>query len=1163
MSWLRSSPLGGSFSKQRSRDSPPKDADPSACYDSFCKHWQQTYEIILHTLPPKGIPNEDDVRGVVNHIVQMETLLVLELRDSTSYNHYRQSNTATHSPCLEYLLSENLLVKLYHWSIHLGRYNNTVRREQLKLYELLISHSGALLAHEPVTRPLLRLLEECANDIMPTDVEKKLVVLLNQLCVALMQNMALLDLFFHPTATEKNKFIIFTLLIKHAHREGSIGQQARDAMLLCMSLSKKNDEVGMYIADHSNICPVLATGLGALYSLLPRKLEIETDDWHRLTPDDVNDLPPLTHLMNSLEFCNAVAQVAHPLVQKQLLEFLYQGFLIPVMGPALLQTTVDELVAATAYFDLFLRSVTEPGLLRSLVRFLLEDNYDECRILDSLIQRISSRSRLCIVTLGLFETLVNLNCEDVMLELCLGALSPCSHVMLSQRRRLRDIDPFGRAAEKFLSLTPSCCLPLTTIQSQYNSLPNSITSAYDKQPYPASDSLKSLPTSINYGSRVSDSLYGNYHAYLCDARQKIRMCRVACSNWSYRYDGAPPKDNNTGSATTLTEETALVEQSQKKIENNTASLETLRNATLISETEGNTSIENVLISIKSLIEDTDLDRSVKNVAKELLTATRRVLSVEEQAKLDADIADLMNEDVGSAEPTVETLPDKKEFDSGIDDSNTAMNSLLSLGESSGYESFAFKGSSESTPDNEPSEDRISEHNEGEANSNQDSSTLTRNAVELNPLMSEEYANNKQSKDSLYRQDVFNGQPNVGIFLDVVLRKLECMTSNNLYVNLHLTGLISRLAIYPQPLLQSFLLNHSLVFQPSIRSLFQVLASLKHKIDQYLSKYNNVDLLVEQARLFLISREDKLVNARKNALEAAAQSMPNKRHSLSTESFSRGEAKRWSLTSSFTQMLRRSSSSSGPSSLSNIVHQPSGTSENQLEVIGHCSGYRYYTKTSWGSPNEVSPVQNVVLCAVILDEWLKELAAITQEHAIMSLTNGLEYKLNMSQTNLSIDIETSAILSILLETILLDTPIIANMSEHVELQHLVDGDVESNMTMRRKRFSVSRDCQGIGRGLMLSFYAFRHMPLADASVVVFSVPVFVAIFARIFLKEPCGWFNVITVCLTLIGVVLITRPPLIFGHTIESLSDGHVKTEHADLWGAVAAFSATLFGANAL
>ncbi|XP_076761378.1 FHIP family protein AGAP011705 isoform X2 [Xylocopa sonorina] len=992
MSWLRSSPLRTSFSKQRSRDSPPKDADPSACYDSFCKHWQQAYEIILRTSPPKGIRNQDDVLGVVNHVDQMVTLLVLELRDSNFYNNYRQSTTATHSPCLEYLLSENLLDKLYDWNKYSGRFNNAVRLEQLKLYELLVSHSGALLAHEPVARPLLRLLEDCANDIMLLEVEEKLVVLLNQLCVALMQNMALLDLFFHPTAVGKSKFIIFTLLIPYVHREGGVGQQARDSMLLCMSLSKKNDEVGIYIADHSNICPVLATGLSGLYSVLPRKLDIETDDWHRLTPDDVNDLPALLHLMNSLDFCNAVAQVAHPLVQKQLLEFLYHGFLVPVMGPALLQTTVDELVAATAYFDLFLRSVTEPGLLRSLVRFLLEDNYDECRILDSLIQRISSRSRLCIVTLALFETLVNLNCEDIMLELCLGALSPCSHVMLSQRRRLRDIDPFGRAAEKFLSLTPSCCSPLASANSQFNSLPNSTT--YEKHSNTTSDSLKSLPASVNYGVRLSDSLYGNYHAYLCDARQKIRACRIACSNWSYQYNGELPKDSTTSSATTLIDDNTLADQTQKGTDVTKAlSLETLKHSTVFNEINENSSVDNMLVNIQSLLDGKNANDEEKEVKPNHVpvVTTGIELSLDEQAKLDADIAELLNEDIEISESVKEmSLMDKKELDSGTDDSNTAMNSLLSLGESSGYESFAFKGSSQSTPDNEPSEDRISEHEETEIESNKDQGVFLHSTVESSSTTSEELTANKQSKES-YRQDVFNGQPNVGIFLDVLLRKLECMTSNNLYVNLHLTGLISRLAIYPQPLLQSFLLNHSLVFQPSIRSLFQVLASLKHKIDQFLSQHNNIDVLVEQARLFLINREDKLVNARKNALEAAAHSAPVKRNSLSGEPFSRGESKRWSLTSSFTQMLRRSSGSSGPNNLINTVNQSTSISENQLETMGHGSRYRYYTKTSWGFPNEISPVQNVVLCAVVLDEWLKELAAITQEHAIMSLTSNLEFK----------------------------------------------------------------------------------------------------------------------------------------------------------------------------
>lgn len=50
MSWLRSSPLRQSLS--RGNSAPPAnkistECDPSACYDSFCKHWQQAYDVIL------------------------------------------------------------------------------------------------------------------------------------------------------------------------------------------------------------------------------------------------------------------------------------------------------------------------------------------------------------------------------------------------------------------------------------------------------------------------------------------------------------------------------------------------------------------------------------------------------------------------------------------------------------------------------------------------------------------------------------------------------------------------------------------------------------------------------------------------------------------------------------------------------------------------------------------------------------------------------------------------------------------------------------------------------------------------------------------------------------------------------------------------------------
>lgn len=105
------------------------------------------------------------------------------------------------APCLEFLLSENLLDKLYEWGMSTGRYSNAVRLEQIKLYELLVHHSRhQLLVNEPFLRPLLKLLASSQGEIFPPDIEKRLVILLNQLCVVLMQNVDLLDLFFFSSS---------------------------------------------------------------------------------------------------------------------------------------------------------------------------------------------------------------------------------------------------------------------------------------------------------------------------------------------------------------------------------------------------------------------------------------------------------------------------------------------------------------------------------------------------------------------------------------------------------------------------------------------------------------------------------------------------------------------------------------------------------------------------------------------------------------------------------------------------------------------------------------------------------------------------------------------------------------------------------------------------
>lgn len=230
MSWLRTSPLrqsltrssgggGGSSSgsggisghgssnnnsnsvlRQRPIDA-ATDCDPRACYDSFCKHWQQAHDIIQHA---QGPPTHDDVLGVVSHLDYMVTLLLVELHHCNKVSLPTPETAAPPAaPCLEYLLSENLLDKLYEWASTTGRYANAVRLEQLKLYELLVSHSRhQLLCHEPFLRPLLKILASSQGEIFPPDLEKRLVILLNQLCVVLMQNVHLLDLFFFSAQTQ-------------------------------------------------------------------------------------------------------------------------------------------------------------------------------------------------------------------------------------------------------------------------------------------------------------------------------------------------------------------------------------------------------------------------------------------------------------------------------------------------------------------------------------------------------------------------------------------------------------------------------------------------------------------------------------------------------------------------------------------------------------------------------------------------------------------------------------------------------------------------------------------------------------------------------------------------------------------------------------------------
>ncbi|XP_032439559.1 protein FAM160A1-like [Xiphophorus hellerii] len=524
--------------------------DPETCMIVFKNHWMQVAKILEKHEPSRSTSRAlsflsghhgnssssssssralqlgpipaDEASAVQNYVEHMLFLLMEE----------EAGQGGAMGPILEFVVLEGVMERLFLWSLR-RQFTEDMKLEQLRMYQMLLSQAKQpLLHHKPVLRPLMMLLTSCAGAATDTGgvVEAELVQLLNQLCVALVKDPSVLELFFHTSQDQgAANFLLFSLLIPYTHRQGLVGQQARDALLLIMSLSASEPRVAQHIAENTYFCPVLATGLSGLYSSLPARLQVYSEDWHSLESADWQQVPALVHFLHSLDFCSAVTKVAHPSIRSQLLSYIYNGFLVPVLAPALHKLTVEEVMTTTAYLDLFLRSISEPALLQNFLSFILLHRHDNVHILDTLVSRVNTPFQLGTVSLALFRTLIGLFCEDVMLQLVFRYLIPCSHLSRKQRCSLNQRDCYSSSAASFLLLLPSWC-PMYL---------NNRHSLSEHIHWPKAADL-SVSDSVGY-SRGSDFLMDvNYVHYLCDARQAISISSRACRFWSAAYDGFDP-----------------------------------------------------------------------------------------------------------------------------------------------------------------------------------------------------------------------------------------------------------------------------------------------------------------------------------------------------------------------------------------------------------------------------------------------------------------------------------------------------------------------------------------------------------------------------------------------------------------------------------------------
>ncbi|XP_012697804.2 FHF complex subunit HOOK interacting protein 1B isoform X1 [Clupea harengus] len=1176
MSWLsRLTPRGtGSRSGRNAAPASPCTADPETCLMVFQNHWRQVSWVLEQKDPVSG--GADDLTAVRNHTDQMLCLLAeerpQELDSSEGLSSSSSSSaSASMGPILDFVVSERVLERLVEWHVRRGLDPDS-QGALLKLFEMLIGQSQQpLLQHTAVLQPLFCLLATCADPQLgcPPALEASLVLLLNQVCVCMAREPRVLELLFQaaPAPQGPTNLLIFSLLVPFIHRHGALGQQARDALLLVMATSASNQAVAQYITENSYFCPVLATGLSALYSSLPRKIEVRGDDWHALRREDWMGVSSLVLFMNSLEFCNAVVQVAHPLVRSQLLDYVHNGFLVPVMGPALHKSSVDEMIASTAYLDLFLRSVTETSLLKTFLQFILVHRHDNDTILDTLLTRISSNSRLCMVSLSLFKTLLSLNCEDLMLQLVLRYLLPCTHVMLSQRRAVRETDIYGKSADKFLSLIPECCHVSTAPSSDREEEPafwgkvlGSPSSESPVHPRPSTPSRLALfmrqqstgggsasspssadptPSSprggpaaplspdspLHQGSGTTDVPDGEmgYLDYLRDARRGIELCSWACRDWSAPYDGEDPSPNlaplppppptshpslnlvpehfslqggstpgasaGTGASTGLgpgsgeagqKERAAVVEAARSEwtsserdsgewdvtISKNCISLTPrskkrslqrdqmpLNTAPLHLSSSSSSSSSSATTMPTSTVPTSDPaaphqalfngtgrgdscpdvsdgGMEVKKVKRDVdasssggdlgQNGTVGMCTLEACPPLQGGCGGDVRAGAGTLQQTLpqvsrqpqpagpplscpvpESQPDEgskptpspapvpeasSASNRGLQSVESLIEELLERAPVAVPQAGDSNGQGISIEAFHQELRELEERLRGRRAAGQALEELNRDVPILEqtedepqppptPLETESgvgEAKMENAAEGLFSPARPLGQPAAppytGPFIMVLFAKLENMLQNSLYVNILLTGMVFQLACYPQPLIRSFLLNANMVFQPSVKSLIQVLGTVKNRIEVFAAMHEDFPAMLTKARRYLLARG-------KLDWSDSPTSLPGLRRS---DSMGEVKSRKPSLGD---LILRHTNSPTRARHAAQLAYAHVRDGGQSL----HSALFRGATPSSSASglerQAEALRVKNAVYCAVVFSEFLKELAALAQEHAV--------------------------------------------------------------------------------------------------------------------------------------------------------------------------------------
>eukprot|EP00117_Sycon_ciliatum_P042590 scpid36409/ scgid4766/ Protein FAM160A1 len=826
-------------------------ANHHVSYNEFCQNVQLIKELMA----------ENDQAISSDSTVVLNGLLSAVLAHVTPET---VSSTGHPGPFLEKLIEETLLELLVRWSCRLSSVME-LWRVQLRFYLVLLSESSQpVLQQMSIVRPLKRVLQECARSrksiaASPADdsggVDEAFVQLLLQLCVIMNREKSALEQFLAVgnsslgstkagAQSQCAEFAIFSYLVPYMHHCGVVGTQARDGLVLCLLQAANNSRALSYIKNDSNFCSMLGLGLGGLYSELPTQLKFSCADWGDLTPM-IPLVPGLQTFVQSLQFCNDVIQIALPGISSQLASLIRTGFFEQILAHMLLQPITKDTISAVAYLNVILLSITEPVLLCELLKFILQYMDDEGnRLLHRLIAFINSRdSQLSNVALSLFISLLDLNCEDVMLELTFKYLLPGDHVQPSQWSLISQPDLCSESATRFLVLIPSCCwhgeqLYMEVAQKSFAEKLAALRNVVTPSQSPLGSVLQSgeKMESPSPGSLTGISVVDGYRELLTGAHECVLACEQACRCWSSRY-------NSCHASYRLADA--------------------------------------VPFSGWSSLATTSVAQSPVNGRNPTTAGVGR-----------------SGDDHASSSGAT---------------SNHSSDSGLGRGRTQTGSGSTLRPRSDST-------DSCSSHASASF-------------------------------------------PTSGLFLAAVLDRLGSLLTQDSYSTLLVTSLLSRLARYPQPLLTSYILNHSLMLKAEVPSLHRTLTNLKDLIDSLNKRYDDFPHYLARARKTLLARQ----------IPAGTPHAAN----TVTEASTPGR-----LTES--PFPNASTAAAGLNLHTDLASGELGRSPRTTSGLTSSAVAmdRSNVHSSKPSGKKKRPAAQMLFSIVILHEFLKEMAAIAQEQSLL-------------------------------------------------------------------------------------------------------------------------------------------------------------------------------------